>query len=91
MIGRKTDSERRLWFRSSRVFSSDDKWYFHTREGFDMGPYDSQFEAEVEAEMLKELLQEAGPEGSPARVIREFVLDSFGMGRPLAPSVRQGK
>lgn len=91
MIGRKSDKERRLWFRSSRVFSSDDKWYFHTREGFDMGPYDTRFEAEVEAEMLKELLVEAEGGGSSAGVIREFVLDSYQMGRPLAPNVRSGK
>jgi len=52
-----------------------------------MGPYDSQFEAEIEAEMLKELLQQSAPPEAPTRVIREFVLESFAMGRPLAPNV----
>jgi len=88
VTGRKCDRQRRLWFRSSRVFASNEFWYFHTREGVDMGPYDSQFEAEIEAEMLKELLQEATAPESAVGVIREFVLDSFDMGRPLAPNVK---
>jgi hypothetical protein len=89
VIGRKTDTTRRLWFRSSRIFASDGKWYFHTREGVDMGPYDSLFEAEIEAEMLKELLQDGARAGEADEVIREFVLDSFGMGRRLAPTVKR--
>jgi len=89
VIGRKTDTSRRLWFRSSRIFASDGKWYFHTREGIDMGPYDSQFEAEIEAEMLKELLQDGARAGDAAEVIREFVLGSFEMGRRLAPTVKR--
>ena len=76
----------RTWFRSERVFLSDGKWYFHTREGVDVGPYESQFEAEIEAGMLKELLRERGAGEGPLNVIREFVLDSYVMGRPLAPS-----
>jgi hypothetical protein len=86
------DNEQpKTWFRSERVFMSNGKWYFHTREGVDVGPYDSQFEAEIEAGMLKELLREcadaeaAGAE-APLAVIREFVLDSYTMGRPLMPS-----
>ena len=65
---------------------SDGQWFFHTREGVDVGPYDSQFEAEIEAGMLKELLRERGSTGEPLSVIREFVLDSYAMGRPLTPS-----
>lgn len=76
----------RTWFRSERVFLSDGRWYFHTREGVDVGPYDSQFEAEIEAGMLKELLRERAAAEGPLNVIREFVLDSYIMGRPLAPS-----
>ncbi|MGI9324856.1 MAG: DUF6316 family protein [Pseudomonadales bacterium] len=80
-------SERpRTWFRSDRVFLSNNEWYFHTREGVDVGPYPSQFEAEIESGMLKELLRSAA-KGDPAlTVIREFVLDSYSMGRPLTPN-----
>ena len=88
MIGRKSDTQRRLWFRSSRVFADNGKWYFHTREGIDMGPYESQFEAEIEAEMLKELLQENAPVEGADGVIRQFLLESFDMGRRLAPGVK---
>jgi len=76
----------RTWFRSERVFLSDGRWYFHTREAVDVGPYDSQFEAEIEAGMLKELLRERADAEGALNVIREFVLDSYIMGRPLAPS-----
>lgn len=77
----------RTWFRSDRVFLSDGRWFFHTREGVDVGPYDSQFEAEIEAGMLKELLRERGLKGAGCMsVIREFVLDSYAMGRPLTPN-----
>lgn len=80
------DEAGRIWFRSGRVFLSGDRWYFHTREGIDVGPYDSQFEAEVEAGLLKELLRSRVPGDSAVDVIREFVLDSYELGRPLSPS-----
>ena len=89
-VARHNESPR-TWFRSDRVFLSDDHWYFHTREGVDVGPYESQFEAEIEAGMLKELLRERGRgqgDGSMS-VIREFVLDSYAMGRPLTPNFSQ--
>lgn len=85
-IAMRSNERRRIWFRSERVFLSDGKWYFHTREGVDVGPYDSQFEAEIEAGMLKELLREGAGADQALDVIREFVLDSYAMGRPLAPS-----
>lgn len=80
-------SERpRTWFRSDRVFLSNNEWYFHTREGVDVGPYPSQFEAEIEANMLRELLKPVGRGEPSLGVIREFVLESYSMGRPLAPN-----
>ncbi|MEZ5559489.1 MAG: DUF6316 family protein [Pseudomonadales bacterium] len=79
----------RTWFRSERVFLSDGRWYFHTREGVDVGPYDSQFEAEIEAGMLKELLRGRGEGATALTVIREFVLESYTMGRPLSPNFSQ--
>ena len=78
----------KYWSRSDRVFLSDDQWFFRTREGIDVGPYESQFEAEIEAGMLMELLRDrehCEPGGTMA-VIREFVLESYAMGRPIAPT-----
>lgn len=85
MISARTNERPQTWFRSERVFLSDGRWYFHTREGIDVGPYESQFEAEIEAGMLKELLRER-PGADPLGIIREFVLDSYEMGRPLTPN-----
>jgi hypothetical protein len=85
-VARSTEPPR-TWYRSDRVFASNGSWYFHTREGVDVGPYDSQFEAEIEAGMLKELLL-GRPTGEHAlAVIRDFVLESYVMGRPLSPQV----
>ena len=82
----RSNEKTKTWFRSDRVFVSNTQWYFHTREGVDIGPYESQFEAEIEAGMLKELLREAARGQLCMAVIREFVLDSYAMGRPLIPS-----
>jgi len=68
------DEQQKTWFRSDRVFCSDNVWYFHTREGVDVGPYRNKFEAEVDAEMLKSLLIGV-PADLAQRVIREFMLD----------------
>lgn len=81
--------EARVWFRSDRVFlENGNRWYFHTREGVAVGPYESQPEAEIEAGLLKELLVDCADYNDVKRVIREFVLDSFAMGRPLSPRFR---
>ena len=82
----RSNERPRTWFRSERVFLSDGQWFFHTREGVDVGPYESQFEAEIEAGMLRELLRERGQGDACMPVIREFVLDSYAMGRPLTPN-----
>ena len=102
MNAARIDEKPKTWFRSERVFLSDEKWFFHTREGVDVGPYDSQFEAEIEAGMLRELLREREAKGdaellrerevkgdASISVIREFVLDSYAMGRPLTPNFSQ--
>ena len=87
MIAAREHEKTRTWFRSERVFLSNNSWFFHTREGVDIGPYESQFEAEIEAGMLKELLREREATGAGClSVIREFVLDSYAMGRPLTPN-----
>ncbi len=85
----RSNEEPRTWFRSERVFLVDGRWFFHTREGVDVGPYESQFEAEIEAGMLKELMREKVSGDNSLAVIREFVLDSYAMGRPLTPNFRE--
>ncbi len=82
-VGRHNELTR-TWFRSDPVFSCNGRWYFHTREGIDVGPYDSQLEAEVESGMLRQLLKRHGMERRAREVLRDFILDSFTMGRPLS-------
>ncbi len=82
----------RTWFRSERVFlMRENAWYFRTREGVEIGPYDSRFEAEVEAGMLKELLKELTSEAARHRVIKEFILDAFEGGHALSPQFREAR
>ena len=85
------NEQARVWFRSDRVFmAAEGEWYFQTREGVDVGPYESQFEAEIEAGLLKELLQKCSDEAEVKEAMREFVLDSYAMGRPRTPHFRDG-
>jgi hypothetical protein len=39
-------------FRSGRLFSVGDKWYFATREGTDQGPFESKEDAEAELRLF---------------------------------------
>jgi len=85
----RSSEQPKTWFRSERVFlSGSDEWFFQTREGVDVGPYESQFEAEIEAGLLKELLVQIENPETIMSIIREFVLDSYAMGRPLSPRFR---
>jgi len=87
----RSNENPQVWFRSERVYMVNDReWFFQTREGVDVGPYESQFEAEIEAGLLKELLLDCTTPEAVADVIREFVLDSYDMGRPLSPRFRDG-
>ena len=70
-------------FRSDRLFCTGDAWFFQTREGIDVGPYESQLEAEIEAGMLKELIKNSHVDSEALGVLREFILESFSLGRPL--------
>ncbi len=82
LVGRR-DERSKTWFRAERVFHTNGKWYFHTREGIDIGPYESQLEAEIEAGMLKELIKNTQVRGESLSVLRDFILESFSLGRPL--------
>ena len=76
LVGRR-DERSKTWFRADRVFHTNGKWYFHTREGIDVGPYESQLEAEIEAGMLKELIKNTQVRGESLSVLRDFILESF--------------
>ena len=66
----------KTWFRSHRVFRSNEFWYFQTREGIDVGPFKSEFEAQVESSILKHVLNGAADEKEAIAAIREFLLDA---------------
>ena len=86
----RANEQAKVWFRSERVFlAGDNEWWFQTREGMDIGPYESQFEAEIEAGLLKELLNGQTDPDAVREVIRQFVLDAYAMGHKLTPRVRQ--
>lgn len=82
LVGRENE-KKKTWFRSDRVFITNGQWYFHTREGIDVGPYESQLEAEIEAGLLRELFKNTTVDGEALRVLKEFILESFSLGRPL--------
>ncbi len=65
-----------LCFRSERIFKRSGHWYFRTREGINVGPYATEFEAEVESSILKNLLKRC-KDGESQEVIREFLFDSI--------------
>lgn len=67
----------RLWYRSDRIFCVDSAWYFHTREGLDVGPYRCQFDAELEADLLLQKLRQT-PQAQIRQVIRNHMLDTQG-------------
>lgn len=80
------DEEVRTWFRSDRVFLQEQgSWFFRTREGVEIGPYETRFEAEIEAGLLKELLQNAESEDARQSVVTEFIDDGLAMGHELTP------
>jgi hypothetical protein len=43
-------------FRGSHVFPAHGKWFFNTREGIDVGPFDSRGEAEIHSTRLRLVL-----------------------------------
>jgi len=89
-VSGRQNERNRTWFRSERVFSTNGRWYFHTREGIDVGPYESQLEAEIEAGMLRELIKNSQLEGEALAVLRDFILESFTLGRPLNVMIAEG-
>jgi hypothetical protein len=58
---RKDDNIRRLPVRGERYFKLHDFWYFATREGAMLGPYDSKEQAERATRDFIEFVQSAPP------------------------------
>ena len=65
----------RLWFRANRAFQLNGEWYFTTREGIDVGPYATQFDAELEAGLLAQKLKQT-PSEEVSEVIRSHALEA---------------
>jgi hypothetical protein len=78
MNRRKNDDNvnKKVFFRSERVFRANGSWYFHTREGIDVGPFNTEFEAQVESSILKNILKDAKDRSHAIASIREFLLDA---------------
>lgn len=51
---RRSDKEPKKWFRSSRYFKQEGKWFFYTREGTMEGPHSDLERAE---ERVKEYIR----------------------------------
>jgi hypothetical protein len=58
---RKTDDPRSIHFHANRIHRTNGLWYFETREGDDVGPFDSKEEARKE---LSRFMAETGAEMS---------------------------
>src|SRR5262244_3809468 len=46
----------KMRFRGSHVFPAHGKWYFNTREGIDVGPFDTRSDAEINSTRLRLVL-----------------------------------
>ena len=71
------------WRRSRRFFSHEGKWYFQTREGIDVGPYKTSFDAEVESRVLISKLNRAAKQRA-GEVIRGHIYEGPGASNYLA-------
>jgi hypothetical protein len=47
------------WARSERIYSDGELWFFHTREGIDVGPYPSRATAADEVERFARMHRRA--------------------------------
>ena len=77
---------KRTWSRSDRVVLREaGNWYFRTREGIEIGPYETHFEAEIEAGLLIELLQKVTDGKDCFAIVDKFIHDGVAMGHELSP------
>ncbi len=60
------------WFRSGRIHRIGGMWLICTREGIDVGPFDSEFEARKHERRLVVLLERATTPEEAHRIIYEY-------------------
>ena len=60
------------WFRADRFYSEDDAWFFSTREGVDVGPYETHEIAQREAQRLIKMVAATPNPVAAALLIHEF-------------------
>ncbi len=48
----RTGEHEKTWFRSNRFYNAESSWFFTTREGLEMGPFDNRKEAEAELNLF---------------------------------------
>ena len=78
----RSGEQNQLWYRCERIFKWDEGWYFHTREGVDVGPYRTQFDAEIEAGLLIQVLSQTESE-NVRKVINAHLMNNTGDGGNL--------
>lgn len=61
--------------RSTRFMHTDDGWYFRTREGVMLGPYEEEFDAEISASLLVAALAQLDPAADATAAIQRFMRD----------------
>lgn len=59
-------------FRTNRFFNAGGRWYFTTREGIDVGPYDTRAAAERDAGRLIQLLLRTDTQAQARLTIQQF-------------------
>jgi hypothetical protein len=62
----------RSWFRSSRFFKVDSAWFIATREGIDVGPFESESQARRHGRRLIESLAISNSPDESYRIIYEY-------------------
>jgi hypothetical protein len=64
--------KHRSWFRSDRFFQVDSIWFFTTREGIDIGPFNFEVEARRHERRLVSLLLRTKTPEEACKVIYEY-------------------
>ncbi len=85
MFCHRKNERPRAWFRSDRVFSSEGRWYFSTREGIELGPWNSHAEADCQVLELRRRLERMCPGKQSRAVVCEFIFNACNTGRMLSP------
>lgn len=68
-MGCRTGEEEKTRFRSERFFTSDDKVFFTTREGADIGPFACRADAEKALRLYIECIRAPGGNETKARQV----------------------